>query len=295
MFEEGAQMRVLEALTKLVVGMSRFGDHLLSRKVSGVIVAALAFACGAGLFYVLKREARPAPAVKSYPATSDTSTRRAETAPAAPGAAAAAPAYDAEEEEYGTRELQEWKHRHGGATLPLDYDAVPDWSELSESKVVVLPSGRTLASAGTTLYMLGADKRVVWKHELPQPAVDFAHVASTGVVCATAHDNYMFILDAATGRELVSNSRQGRGGYGAVLTYGEDVCLIADALGGYNVDYRGGPAPMPDGVTAWRGTRMLWHAETPPGAELQVVGSKVYAVTKTRDRILVKELDVPQR
>ena len=52
-------MKVMEALTKLVVGMSRFGDHLLQRKVSGIIVAALAFACGAGLAYALKREPRP--------------------------------------------------------------------------------------------------------------------------------------------------------------------------------------------------------------------------------------------
>jgi len=107
-------MSVLEALTRLVVGMSKFGDHLLSRKVSGIIVAALAFACGAGLVYALKVNA-------------------------------------------------------------------------------------------------------------------------------------------------------------------------------------GGPEPVQDGVTAWRGTRMLWHVETPPDAELRVVGSKIYVVTKTRDRILVKEIKVPQR
>lgn len=53
-------MTIIEALTKLVVGMSRLGDHLLRQKVAGIIVAALAFACGAGLVYVLKREPQPA-------------------------------------------------------------------------------------------------------------------------------------------------------------------------------------------------------------------------------------------
>jgi hypothetical protein len=48
----------MEALTKLVVGMSKLGDHLLKQKVGGIIVAALAFACGAGLVYSLKREPR---------------------------------------------------------------------------------------------------------------------------------------------------------------------------------------------------------------------------------------------
>ena len=53
-------MRVMEALTKLVMGASRLGDHLLRQKVAGVIVAALAFACGAGLAHALKGEPRQA-------------------------------------------------------------------------------------------------------------------------------------------------------------------------------------------------------------------------------------------
>src|SRR5215216_6305890 len=59
-------MRVSEALTKLVVGASRFGDHLLSRKLSGIIVAALAFACGAGLAHGLRREPTATPAAPTY-------------------------------------------------------------------------------------------------------------------------------------------------------------------------------------------------------------------------------------
>lgn len=289
-------MKFMVALTKLVVGMSKLGDHLLSRKVSGIIVAALAFACGAGLFHALRRGPRTTPAATISTTPAAPSIHCAEAVPVVSAPVVSAPTYDDdEEEEYGTRELQEWKNRHGGLTLPLDYEQASGWDKLSESKVVVLPSGRTLAAAGAALYMLGADRRVAWKYELPQPAIDFAYVETTGVVCGTAYDNNMFILDANTGRELVSNSRNGRGGYGAVLPYGEDICLVADALGGYNVDYRGGYAPMQDGVTAWRGTKMLWHRAVPPDAELQVVGSKLYAVTKTKDRILVREIKVPKR
>ena len=73
-------MNVMEALTRLVVGTSRLGDHLLSRKVSGSIVAALAFACGAGLADALKREARTpcaavAPATAAAPARAEVSMR----------------------------------------------------------------------------------------------------------------------------------------------------------------------------------------------------------------------------
>ncbi|HEX8720391.1 MAG TPA: hypothetical protein VF736_07105 [Pyrinomonadaceae bacterium] len=51
-------MRLMEALTGLVVGAGRFGDHLLKKKVSGVVVAALAFACGVGVADAPEREAR---------------------------------------------------------------------------------------------------------------------------------------------------------------------------------------------------------------------------------------------
>src|SRR3712207_4975248 len=105
-------MTAMEVLTKLVVGMSRFGDHLLRRKVSGIIVAALAFACGAGLAYALRRGPaagpRPAPHV-STPTVA---------APAPPPAVDCVPA---DEDEFGdSPELQAWKHRHSGTPLPLD-------------------------------------------------------------------------------------------------------------------------------------------------------------------------------
>lgn len=275
-------MRVMEALTKLVVGMSRFGDHLLKQKVSGIIVASLAFACGAGLVYTLRRE----PAAETKPA-SPVST---------PPVVDCMPAEDVSELLGDSPELQVWKNSHSGTTLPLDYERALEWGELSESsKVVALPSGRTLASAGDTLYMLDADKRIVWQCEVPQVVIDFAHIEATGLIYVTAGDNFMCIIDARTGRELAHESRNGSAGFGRVIPYGADGCLVMDSYGGYRIGRPVGALPMQDGVTAWRGTRMLWHVDVPPDAELQVVGSKVYAVTKTKTRILVKEIWVPKR
>ena len=142
--------------------------------------------------------------------------------------------------------------------------------------------------------MLDAKRRVAWEYTVTQWVIDFAHVEATGLVYGTAGDNIMFILDAANGRELYVNSRNGRAGYGLVIPYGRDACLVTDAVGGYREGYTGGYDPMQDGVTAWRGTRVLWHMDVPPDAELQVVGPKIYGVTKTKDRILLKELLVPQ-
>jgi PQQ-like domain len=284
-------MRFMEVLTKLVVGMGRFGDHLLKKKFSGGVVAALAFVCGAGLVYALK----PAPRAKPAAAPIASTPTCAETAPPAPYVAA--PTYDIGEEEWDTPELQKWKNLHSGTTLPLDYDAETLSWGLSEEKVVVLPSGRTLASAGGTVYMLDDAKRVVWKRNVSWKVFDFAYVGATGLVYVTAGDNNLMILDAATGRVLRNESRNGRAGFGVAMPYGEDMCLVTDDLSGYRADYRGIEttlAPMQDNVTAWRGTRRLWSVEVPPDAELQVVGQKIYAVTRTKDRILVKEIKVPK-
>jgi hypothetical protein len=283
----------MEALTKLVIGMSRFGDHLLKQKVGGIVVAALAFACGAGLAGALRREPPPPKQVARAAAPEGCAHTGAYTAPSA--AADYVPAADEEEDWADSRELQAWKNNHSGVSLPLDYGRALRRDKLSESKVVVLPSGRTLAAAGDTLYMLDPGRRVVWKYSVTQRVIDFAYVKNTGLVYGTAGDNTTFILDAETGGERHVNSRNGGGAYGAVIPYGEDVCLVMDALGGYRAGYDGGQEPTQDGVTAWRGTRILWHAEVPPDAELQVVGPRIYAVTKTEDRVLVREIKVPQR
>jgi outer membrane protein assembly factor BamB len=242
--------------------------------------ALLAFACGVAANSAFKHEHQP--------------TRPAAATASPSPCPAEAPVVD-EGETGRTPELLEWENRHNGAALPLDYDEETLTWGLEEGKVFVTPSGRTLAAAGDTLYMLDADRRrVVWKHSVPQLVFDFAYVEATGLVYATAGDNTMFILDASTGRELYADGRNGSAAYGAVLPYGEDACLVMDSFGFYRAGYRDTDAPIQDGVTAWRGTKMLWHADVPPDARLQVVGKKIYAVTTTKNRILVRELKAPK-
>ncbi|MET0645961.1 MAG: hypothetical protein ABW208_05020 [Pyrinomonadaceae bacterium] len=275
-------MKALEVLTKLVVGTSRFGDHLLKKKTSGILVAALAFLCGAALVYALRREPTATPA---------TSTDAADAAPHARTTFEPA-CYD--EEGRDTAGLEEWKNQHNGTTLRLDYDLVSCRAELSGAGVVMLPSGGSLTGAGDILYMLDAGGRVVWKHTASEVIEDFVHVAATGTVYATTGANSMIILDASTGGRLLLASGGDRGGYRQVLPYGEDACLVVEDRGDNRTDCHGGHRPTQDGVSAWRGTRILWYAAVPADAELQVVGSKIYAVTRTKSRILVREIKVPR-
>ena len=102
----------------------------------------------------------------------------------------------------------------------------------------------------------------------------------------------MFILEASTGKELVRNSRNGSAAYGQVRQYGNDMCLITDNNWGYRE--RLNDPTIKDGVTAWRGTEILWSTELAPGANLIVRGDRIIALTKTHDGIFIKEILVPK-
>ena len=275
-------MKIGSELSRLAVGLKKSG--------LGLIVASLAFACGAGLAH----STRTAPRAHDIDATNPNAFDATRLAASEPSTCPTAEPLADVDDEWRTPDLQEWENRHNGAPLPLRYDEQTFTWGLSEGKVFVTPSGRALASAGNTLYMLDADRRrVLWEYSTWQLVIDFAYVEATGVVCATAGDNGLFILDAKTGRELYVEGRNGRMSYGAVLPYG-DACLVMDSFGGYRAGYSGDEAPIPDGVTAWRGTKMLWRMDVPPDAVLQVVGKRIYAVTKTKTRILVREMKAPK-
>lgn len=250
-----------------------------------VWAAALTFLCGLTLNWVLK----PAPA--------DGAPARPPEVAQAPTLLPAAPCPTAEAEGYPdwgqSPEGEEWKYRTGGLPLQLDY-AVLTSSEIAEAKVLPLASGRVLAAAGNTLYLLDGARpgRAVWRHTEPQPIFDFEHVAATGLVYVTAGDNHLLILEARTGRVLRRVSRNGAAAFGRTVGYGEDVCLVTEDNSGYRSAHDITP-PMSDGVSAWRGTKMLWHRELPPDSELRVSGERVFAVTKISSRVLVKEITPP--
>ena len=156
----------------------------------------------------------------------------------------------------------------------------------------VLPDGKMLIGLCDALLMLSSDRSVLWEHHVPQLLLDFAFIPNTGLIYGTAGDNNLFILEASSGKELVNHSRDGSYAYGVVKPYGDDICLITDDLWGYR-DKHNDPS-IKDAVTAWRGTQKLWSAELPPGAKLIVDGSKILALTETKDGIFITDIDMPK-
>jgi hypothetical protein len=189
--------------------------------------------------------------------------------------------------------------KFNGTKLDLDYDS---WGAkgntpylIDGAKVLPLKSGGLLVDVGDTLYRLDGRNHVVWTYDQGQLILDFTLVESTNLVYGTAGDNVMFVLDATTGKELHSDSRNGRAAYGVAQNYGNDTCLVTDNFVMYREDDRHlNIEPTKDGITCWRGTEALWHQDFPPDAQLVVNGERILAVTKTRTGIYVNEITAPR-
>lgn len=185
--------------------------------------------------------------------------------------------------------LNGWKLPQGGEPLSED--------DIGAAKIIPLSSGGLLSGTGSVLSKLNSQKHIVWEYPVSQWLIDFEVVESTGLVYGIAGDNIMFILDLYSGRELKVISRNGSAAYGQVETYRKNECLITDNFWAYREKAPPGSEfePMQDGITAWRGTRLLWHLDFPADAELVVKGNRIFAVTKTKTTIYVKEIFPPSK
>jgi hypothetical protein len=188
--------------------------------------------------------------------------------------------------------------KFNGARIDLDYDTgvmsgdIP-WA-VDAAKVTPLKGGDVLVNLGDSLYRLNR-QHVVWRHPTAQTVFDYAYIESTNLIYGTAGDNIMFILNATTGEVKSSDSRNGRAAYGVAKKYGDNMCLVTDNFVMYREGFRDKDIePMKDGITCWRGAKILWHLDFPPDAELVVSGKRILAVTKSKKAIYIKEITPPQ-
>jgi hypothetical protein len=215
------------------------------------------------------------------------------------GGAASTPTPCPEPDEFPKLIDDNYVTKFNGARINLDYDTgvmfgdVP-WA-VESGKITPLRSGDVLINLGDTLYRLNGQRHIVWSYRTAQMVFDYVYVDATNLVYATAGDNNMFILNATTGKVEFSDSRNGSAAYGVAEKYGDDMCLVTDNFVMYREKFRGAKiGPMNDGITCWRRTKMLWHLDFPPDAQLVVNGKRILAVTKSKKAIYVNEIIPPQ-
>ncbi len=184
-----------------------------------------------------------------------------------------------------------------GKRLPLNYAGLEKDDKkqsLKDAKVEPLADGRLLVGLGDTLYMLDSAFNIQWRYKPNWIIFDFAFVESTGLIYGAAGDSVLFIVEAATGKQLWARGYNGRAGFVQAVPYGRDECLIIHSMAGYREsldEWKNARRFFDrDGVIAYRGTKRLWAADWPPDAELVVGGDNIYAVTKTDAGIYVRKI-----
>jgi len=187
-----------------------------------------------------------------------------------------------------------------GTRLNLDYSSgIPPAGlpyAVDGAEIKATNDGGLMVNFGDTLYRLDNRLRVLWKYQTAQLMFDYTYVDSTKLIYGTAGDNVMFVLDANTGKQKTGESRNGSAGFGLTARFGADMCLVEDNFRIYREKARlpAGIEPMKDGISCWRGTTKLWERDFPPDADTVVSGEKIFAVTKSKKAIYVREILPPQ-
>jgi len=232
----------------------------------------------------------------SYSSRAENTSRSQSNVPVAQAVSTPTPCL--EPEEFPQLLNDSYVTKFNGAPIGLDYggvafDDVP-WL-VDSAKITPIQNGDMLVNMGDTLYRINEQRHVIWSYATAQVVIDYAYIDSTNLIYVTAGDNIILILNATTGAVEFGDSRNGSAAYGRAEKYGDDMCLVTDNFVMYREKFRGdGIEPMKDGITCWRGTKILWHLDFPPDAELVVNGKRILAVTKSRKAVYVNEIFPPQ-
>lgn len=202
-----------------------------------------------------------------------------------------------EQEEFPKLIDDSYVTKFNGTRLNLDYSSVQPVElpyAVDGSEIEPTNDGGLLVNFEDTLYRLDRHLRVMWKYRTAQLIIDYTYVESTKLIYGTAGDNVMFVLDANTGKQKAGESRNGSAAYGLTTKFGADKCLVEDYFRTYRERSRAsGIEPMNDGISCWRGTTKLWEQDFPPDADAVVSGERIFAVTKSKKAIYVKEITPP--
>jgi hypothetical protein len=160
-------------------------------------------------------------------------------------------------------------------------------------KISRVSQNRKLAAVGDTLYMLDERGQVVWTWSAGGPPLtDLPVIDSKGTIYVIGYDLLWAALDSATGKEKWRGTANGRALYSQIKLYKGDMYLVVTDMEGYRENAFPGEV-IKDTLTLCRGNSILWEAEIPAGASIQVRGDKVFVVTKRRNLVVRREVAIP--
>jgi hypothetical protein len=169
------------------------------------------------------------------------------------------------------------KQQIGDLKLPYSRE---DFNEVyphqSQIPPIVISNNRLLVPVGDLLYMLDAEKRIVWKYSVEPNQVYDVRADSRGIYLAVS-DGLFRVLDA-DGKEIWGNFMNGSAQYSQIAPYKEGLLVVINMWG-----YRQKGLKSEDFVEYWQNRKRLWRRDFPQEARLEVWGEKVLALKGTKE------------
>ena len=139
--------------------------------------------------------------------------------------------------------------------------------------------------------MLNSKKRILWKYYVGAPVLDKLILDSNGIIHGIAMDGIEFAIDLE-GKRQWSHGMNGRANYSQVALYHRDLYLVVVDNSGYRESLSDNK--ITDRVVLCRGEEIIWSRDFPRNARLCVWSGRIFAVTQTRKRTVLVELQPPK-
>lgn len=156
---------------------------------------------------------------------------------------------------------------------------------------ISLPNGHLVVSIGDTVYFLDRNGRQVWKYKGTPLTTEPAYNDAVNELAIVMYDLQAVRVSATTGEVLWKADPAGRGIYSKVCAFGKGFLVLID-MSGYKQNETNSSANR---LEYWSASeKEFWYTDFPKSADLVVVGTKIYALHREKDQILLHEIQVPQ-
>jgi hypothetical protein len=155
-----------------------------------------------------------------------------------------------------------------------DFDEV--YPHQPQVRPVVISNNRLLVPVGDVLYMLDAEKRIVWKYSVEPNMIYDVRADTHGRIYLAISDGLFRVLDGE-GEEVWGNFMNGSAQYSQISPYKQGMLVVINMSA-----YRQKGLKSEDHIEYWQNRKLVWRKDFPEQAQLEVWGEKILALKETK-------------
>jgi hypothetical protein len=160
---------------------------------------------------------------------------------------------------------------------------------------LAISSSQVLIKVDDDIYLLNANKQILW-HTPRMDLIRQLIVDSRGRVFFIGVDMAQGTIDLSNGEvRFFGKDRpaSGRNYFSQIVSFNDGQYLVVESYHTYRDTCHNCTGFNYDNLTCWDSDKLLWEQKIPPDAQIRVLGNKILALVKTRDGVVVHDVNVP--